>query len=378
MWGYYEENLAQAQVDAAGQPAYIQRLLAAYMTLGTEGHRWTMPHYLSELYGLTVNPSSYTLWGARYFNRRGDVDNDGAWNIEEWVNVVEANGGRAHTGVLDEAVAAAMNPATDGSVGGGELDEDEFEHDGVVYTVGSAGHIALVEEATGANDPDLTKTSVTFHSVGDGTTNMSFTAYVLDPPGYEDVPLTDWVLTVALGREIRVELDGDDADKKWFKTWGASNTLINGSPLTTEVFRLGNANQQVKALKRGYKSVSVSESDRIDLSVRGVGELAGEVYSEPDPNYGTKYFVPEGTHLRVRVDKVHSDEDFVCGIGNMSVKEADWANLLVVTSMKGTGLFNPEGLGRINPGACCYARGGSSDLCNLSLKRYTHSFTGEG
>ncbi|MCP4641039.1 MAG: hypothetical protein GY851_11425, partial [bacterium] len=197
LWGYYAENLAQPQIDPAGQPAYTQRLLAAYMTLGTEGHRWTMPHYLSELYGLTVNPSSYTLWGARYFNKRGDVDNDGAWNIQEWENVLEASGGRTHTGVVIDAVAAAMNPATDGSVGGGELGEDEFEHDGVVYTVGSAGHIALVEEATGANDPDLTKTSVTFHSVSDGTTNMGFTAYVIDPPGYEDVPLTDWVLTVA-------------------------------------------------------------------------------------------------------------------------------------------------------------------------------------
>ncbi|MCP4645047.1 MAG: hypothetical protein GY851_31685, partial [bacterium] len=127
-------------------------------------------------------------------------------------------------------------------------------------------------------------------------------------------------------------------------------------------------------------SVSVSESDRIDLSVRGVGELAGEVYSEPDPNpvYGTKYFVPEGTHLRVTVDEVYSDEDWVRVIGNMCVKESPGAGTAVITSMKGTGLFNPEGLGYISPGACPYPRGGSSALCNLPMERYTHSFTGEG
>lgn len=89
---------------------HIQRLTAAYMTLGTFGHRETMPYYLDEAFDVaTVDPDNYELFGARYFDDRGDVDNDGVWNIEEWRNAVRANGDIADITALALFVEAAMD-----------------------------------------------------------------------------------------------------------------------------------------------------------------------------------------------------------------------------------------------------------------------------
>ena len=117
-------------------------------------------------------------------------------------------------------------------------------------------------------------------------------AYVVDPPGFETVPLPSGSFTCALGREIRVEVRGDT---RWFKTWHAPNTLIDGSPEQSEVFRLGNLNPVVKASKRGYGSVTVAPPSHVTFSCMPVGDLSDAMYTEPDPLGGTRYCLPEGT-----------------------------------------------------------------------------------
>ncbi len=119
LWEYYQTNLAQATQDLASLDPHIQRLTAAYMTLGSFGHQETMPHYLREVFGVEINPDRYQLFGARFFKPRGDVDNDGKWNFEEWRNVVKACGGVVDMDTVALFVAAAMNRESDG------LDEDD-------------------------------------------------------------------------------------------------------------------------------------------------------------------------------------------------------------------------------------------------------------
>ena len=148
-------------------------------------------------------------------------------------------------------VAAAMDRESDGWDVPDGLGPDEFIYEDVVYRLGSVEHLILTGMATGSDSVYLPKTTLTLASAaGDG--QCAFVAYVVDPPGFETVPLPSGSFTCALGRAIRVEVQGDT---RWFKTWYAPNTLMDGSTEESEVFRLGNLNQVVKAAKRGYVSV---------------------------------------------------------------------------------------------------------------------------
>ncbi len=119
LWEYYQTNLARATEELASLEPHIQRLTAAYMTLGSFGHRETMPYYLNEIFGVQVNPDRYQLWAGRRFDERGDVDNDGKWNVEEWRNTVKASNGVVDMDTVARFVAAAMNRESDG------LDQDD-------------------------------------------------------------------------------------------------------------------------------------------------------------------------------------------------------------------------------------------------------------
>ncbi len=77
------------------------------MTIGTFGHRETMPYWLDERFGVSLEPDDFESAGARFFRSRGDVDNDGKWNVEEWRNAVKANGGVADMNAVALFVAAA-------------------------------------------------------------------------------------------------------------------------------------------------------------------------------------------------------------------------------------------------------------------------------
>ncbi len=85
-----------------------------------------------------------------------------------------------------------------------------------------------LDDALGLNTPGLRQGTF---GLGSGADNyMAIKAYVIDPPppaGLEPIELplnTD--LAIALGREIRLEVQGDASELRWFKTWDADNTLI--------------------------------------------------------------------------------------------------------------------------------------------------------
>ena len=52
--------------------------------------------------------------GRSVFRPRGDVDNDGKWNVDECDNAVRTSGGVADMNAVALFVAAAMNRESDG------------------------------------------------------------------------------------------------------------------------------------------------------------------------------------------------------------------------------------------------------------------------
>ena len=112
IWNVWQTNLEQAEQDIGGLlPEYVERLLAAYMTLGTTGHQSTMEVLLREHYQIFLALESYDSSVQAYFGEQGDVDNDGVWNSEEWENVVEDWPPETAVEILiDEAADNALDP----------------------------------------------------------------------------------------------------------------------------------------------------------------------------------------------------------------------------------------------------------------------------
>ena len=206
-------------------------------------------------------------------------------------------------------------------------------------------------------------------AAGDG--QCAFVAYVVDPPGFETVPLPSGSFTCALGRAIRVEVQGDT---RWFKTWYAPNTLMDGSTEESEVFRLGNLNQVVKAAKRGYGSVTVAPSSNVSFSCMPVGDLSDAMYTEPDSLGGTRYCLPEGTLLFVSVSDVSAGPDEWCTRAPLTLRERVGGGTTSHASMRA--LIHPTG-SRVSGGACCCDDEDPLCFCGLlaTTPRY-HTFTG--
>jgi len=287
-WRSWEANLAVAESQIVDpQLDYVACLVAAYMTLGTPGHKAGMEKLILDFYAVALDTGAYDTSVTRWFEPEGDIDNDGAWNVEEWENVEEALGETVTDDeVLGETVGSCMNP-NDGYKPPPPPD-GTFVHDGNSIDIDSLEHQALVADATGANEP-LDKTTVTFGLVDD----LSYDAFVIDPPGFASVPMPQGTaITCALGRKFRVKLTGDT---RWFKTWTAEDTLIHGSPSTSETFILGNATQQVTPGRRALRSMQLG--DYIEWT--GVGPLADEITVTQDP-YKVLH-VPEGTFVKVKL-----------------------------------------------------------------------------
>ncbi|MGI6458999.1 MAG: InlB B-repeat-containing protein [Candidatus Hydrogenedentales bacterium] len=126
LWNCYQNNLIQAAERLPTMQPHIHRLTAAYMTIGTSGHRETIPFYLDQVFGVTLKPGHFESVGERFFRPRGDVDNDGKWNVEEWRNTVKANGGVADMKAVAMFVVAAMDRKSDGLNRPDGLGPDEF------------------------------------------------------------------------------------------------------------------------------------------------------------------------------------------------------------------------------------------------------------
>ncbi|MDY0034203.1 MAG: hypothetical protein RBT84_19755, partial [FCB group bacterium] len=250
------------------------------------------------------------------------------------------------------------------------LGPDEFIYEDVVYRLGSVEHLILTGMATGSDSAYLPKTTLTLASAA-GEGQCAFAAYVVDPPGFETVPLPSGSFTCALGRAIRVEVQGDT---RWLKTWYAPNTLMDGSTEESEVFRLGNLNQVVKAAKRGYGSVTVAPSSNVSFSCMPVGDLSDGMYTEPDSLGGTRYCLPEGTLLFVSVADVSAGPDEWCTRAPLTLRERVGGGTTSHASMRA--LIHPTG-SRVSGGACCCDDEDPLCFCGLlaTTPRY-HTFTG--
>ncbi len=88
------------------------------------------------------------------------------------------------------------------------------------------------------------------------------------------------------------------------------------------MFRLGNLNQVVKATKRGYGSVTVAPPANVTYSCMPVGDLSDAMYTEPDPQAGTRYCLPEGTLLSVQVAQVLAGPEEWCTRGPLVLSES--------------------------------------------------------
>jgi len=125
---------------------------------------------------------------------------------------------------------------------------------------------------------------------------------------------------------------------------------MDGSTEESEVFRLGNLNQVVKAAKRGYGSVTVAPSSNVSFSCMPVGDLSDGMYTEPDSLGGTRYCLPEGTLLFVSVADVSAGPDEWCTRAPLTLRERVGGGTTSHASMRA--LIHPTG-SRVSGGVCC-------------------------
>ena len=306
-WRSWQKNLLKAQADLpAPIPAHLARLTAAYMTLGTRDHCGAIASLLMVHYSVTLSATGYDTQGARYFDKKGDVDNDGVWNPEEW-NAALAAQEEPYVGVIYAAtVNAFVQMAMDASIP--ETLESNgpyiyhgpaiYDENGVVFVTAddviqldSAKHLAVLAEATGANSAYIPTTTLTIGSTTG--TDLKFDANVVDPPGFENVPLTkNQAFTCAKGRQIRVTMKGTEREKKWFKTWNAPGTLVNGTPSRSMVFRLGNNQQVITPVKRSVGSIGLDS--RLSWSAKGYQPEEAHTGMEGSTNI---LYAPEDTYV---------------------------------------------------------------------------------
>jgi len=140
--------------------------------------------------------------------------------------------------------------------------------------------------------------------------------------------------------------------------------IPDGSTEESEVFRLGNLNQVVKAAKRGYGSVTVAPSSNVSFSCMPVGDLSDAVYTEPDSLGGTRYCLPEGTLLFVSVADVSAGPDEWCTRGPLRLSESG-DNAYHNASFA---LIHPTG-SRVSGGVCCCDDDEPFCLCGLCVFR---------
>lgn len=84
VWEPWTVNLAQAQTDLPTASAAFQRITAAYMTLGSEGHQKFVAAQAYALYTVELDLDDYSSNAMTDLDVDGNPDADGAWNRLEW------------------------------------------------------------------------------------------------------------------------------------------------------------------------------------------------------------------------------------------------------------------------------------------------------
>ena len=170
---------------------------------------------------------------------------------------------------------------------------------GDVITTGTGGtYSAIVDEATGVNNSNLAQTTITL-TAGDNSSAMDFDAYIMDPPGFENIALPMGAVPCAKGRKLRLVLSEGGEDTRWFDRWSVPNTFVNGRDDTSVDFRLGNSNQVIKASRKGTITVTLP-NDAIWTGTGSMGDMitvatskSGDSISGPN---GATYTLSEITY----------------------------------------------------------------------------------
>ncbi len=226
---YFRSNYLRACQDLGKRPEYWRRITAAYMTLGTDGHREVVPRYLELVKGEKLESVEYELSaGSHFWPEHGDVDADGCLNVEEWRSAIAIT---THGGpVTMAAVELYGHNACDAKTSCRAVEKP--------VDVATPEGQQLLAEATGQNESYAEKAIVTF--VGRDKkrpSDLPIEVHVVEPPGFENLPLPlNTPMEIITGTSIRVTVMDIGDSRKLFRIWSAPNTLIDGSNQVSTTF----------------------------------------------------------------------------------------------------------------------------------------------
>gem|GEM_PF-1952189 len=120
-WEDWERNLARAESDLPQMDAAVQRAVAAYMTLGSYGHRANVAE-MANAYTQTasVRPADYANMAFPELQPGGDADNDGSTNLAEWNAAANDPNNATSAAKIGAFAANAVDSTANASEGEGE------------------------------------------------------------------------------------------------------------------------------------------------------------------------------------------------------------------------------------------------------------------
>ena len=149
-WLTWENNLQRAQDDLPELAPAIQRVIAAYMTLGNDGSVMWAENEIQARYSITISGDNYDLT-TQEFTADEDADNDGLLNQEEWDYVSGLSWGDA----LEDFTSYSLDgersvpPGSPSGGGDGECDQECIDYS----TVSISAFPAEGGEVSTAPDP---------------------------------------------------------------------------------------------------------------------------------------------------------------------------------------------------------------------------------
>jgi PKD repeat protein/peptidoglycan/xylan/chitin deacetylase (PgdA/CDA1 family) len=283
IWAKWAQNVTQAETAlGTSVPAHWKRLTAAYMCLGDFGLRDVMPYYLLQEYAIVLEDDGFDLFGKRYFDDEGNVDNDMTWNVEEWEAAVADNAGVMDAQALADFLDYAMDHAQDPrkAARGAKKVSAAEPVSKTTYTV-PAAVLALYPDATFDSSKDwswleyVPSGMVTVSSAG-----LEVDMGILEPAGlYDTVPGPDVAFRVPLGAEIRVgAVVGED---EIFKAWSSPDTLIDGGAEASATFRLSTEEEEEHLLTVVATEYARTKLYMPDYATASVGSSGGPVGDPP-------------------------------------------------------------------------------------------------
>ncbi len=256
IWRSFDANRTQAALDLSGESDAVINTVAAYMTLGSYGHRRRIKALALEEFSVTLDLADYTYNGHADLTPAGDPDVDGLENEEEWANALASFPSSA-TSALGAFASAAIDGEDTGETlakgmrgakqtGGGAAGDCECPNEGCL----AHGNLTIVSDALSA-------------TVDSAKIECS----------EEDFPLND-LTAVPLGREVTVSATA--ASGKGFVVWDAEGTLLDGSPEPSGKFQ--HVTDVVVTPVATESHVSIKDTDIVSVVATGEGITITELY----------------------------------------------------------------------------------------------------